>query len=163
MENKPTFIVRAYQPSDNPALRALLTEQQAYEHSIDPYTREPDDILIETYFADGMRWLVEENGAIFVAEVDNKVVGFVSVIIEANDDMLTSFVEYAHITNIIVNADYRGLGAGQRLLSAAEQYARDKGCKHLMIDVLAENMSALKAYQRFGFRDRELLMHKLLT
>lgn len=155
--------IRAYQPSDIVSVKALLAELQDYEHALDPYTREAGQPLMDTYFGQIQQWIAEKNGAIYVAEVEAKVVGFVSMIIETSDNLLTTFTRYAYISDIVVDGAYRGRGIAQKLLLAAEQSARDAGCEHLMIETLAENALALKAYRRFGFRDRYLLMHKALT
>lgn len=155
--------IRTYQTADLPALRALLAEQQAFERSLDPYSSEPTEATIDTYFSDMLGWVPELNGAVYVAETAGMVAGFVCVLILTNNDSWTTIHRHAHISNVIVAAEYRGAGLGQALLAAAEAYARAQGCEHLTIDVLVENALAQKAYQRFGFHAREIQMHKALT
>ena len=155
--------IRAYQPSDIAAIKMLLAELQDYEHALDRHTHAASQPLMDAYFDQIQRWIAEKNGAVYVAEGNDTIIGLVTVIIETSNDLLTTFTRYAYISDIVVGAADRGRGIAQRLLSAAEQFARDQGCEHLMIEALAENALALKAYRRFGFREREILMHKAFT
>ncbi len=117
---------------------------------------------MDRYFVEMMKWVSELDGAIFVAESDGMVVGFVAVLIDNVNEIWTTIARRGYVTNIVVGAAQRGQGIAQRLLQAAEDYARLKGCDHLLLDVLAENAPALKAYRRFGFYAREIQMHKPL-
>jgi ribosomal protein S18 acetylase RimI-like enzyme len=156
------MIIRLYQASDHPAVRALIAELQGYERSLDPYTVEPDEPVVDSYFAQMMDWVAQKEGALFVAEIEHRVVGFVTIIIETNDELLTTFRRYGYITDIVVSAGYRGQGIARMLLLEAEAYTRGKNVTELMLNVLAENPLALTVYERFGFRNREILMHKRL-
>lgn len=56
-----------------------------------------------------------------------------------------------NIHDIVAHADVRGSGVGQALLAWAEGRARELGCCKLTLEVLANNRSALQAYERAGF------------
>lgn len=53
--------------------------------------------------------------------------------------------------DIVVHADYRNRGVGQALLAHAEAVAKETGCCKLTLEVLSNNLAALKTYQRAGF------------
>lgn len=57
-----------------------------------------------------------------------------------------------NVHDIVVHAAWRGRGVGQALLAAAEEAARQRGCCKLTLEVLANNRTALAAYDRAGFR-----------
>ena len=61
-----------------------------------------------------------------------------------------------NIHDLVVSANARGRGVGQRLLQAAEDEARARGCCKLTLEVLSKNQVALASYARFGFRAYEL-------
>jgi ribosomal protein S18 acetylase RimI-like enzyme len=45
----------------------------------------------------------------------------------------------------------RGRGVGSALLTAAIQWARERGLHKLSLDVFAHNASAIALYRKFGF------------
>lgn len=57
-----------------------------------------------------------------------------------------------NIHDIVVRREKRGQGIGQALLRWAEEQAGALACCKLTLEVLANNMPALQAYERAGFR-----------
>ncbi len=62
-----------------------------------------------------------------------------------------------HIHSIYVEPSHRGEGIGQRLLEAALEWGRGKGCVEAELNVLARN-PANKLYENAGFEVFELEM-----
>lgn len=58
-----------------------------------------------------------------------------------------------NVHDLAVIPEYRGRKIGHRLLAAAEQQARERGCCKLTLEVLENNGRARTLYERFGFRD----------
>lgn len=75
----------------------------------------------------------------------------------------------AWIHSVWVTPDARGSGAGARLLSAVEEWARSRGSVELRLQVLEHNERAIVAYRRQGFvrtgeaGDGEIVMAKALA
>ncbi|TCS43136.1 GNAT family N-acetyltransferase [Reinekea marinisedimentorum] len=61
-----------------------------------------------------------------------------------------------NIHDLAVNKKFRGLGLSQKLLAAAEQTARDRGCCKVTLEVLSGNDVAKNSYRKFGFADYQL-------
>ncbi|MEM9798440.1 MAG: GNAT family N-acetyltransferase [Pseudomonadota bacterium] len=57
--------------------------------------------------------------------------------------------ETGHISELWVSADRRGEGLGRRLLEAAEDLVRQKGCRRLHLET--RNPSAEAIYARLGY------------
>lgn len=108
--------------------------------------------------------IVRQNrGQIFVAEVAASVVGFVCVRLEhEEDEYLSSLVDYAYISDLVVLPSHRGQGYGTTLLQKAEEFARQKGMTMLKIQVLVKNQQATSVYLHAGFRPYELALLKQL-
>lgn len=70
--------------------------------------------------------VIENGGAVVVAEVDYKVIGF--SVIEAEP-----FDEYRELSYIHVSAPYRGLGVGKALMDETKKQAVILGAKKLYI------------------------------
>lgn len=82
-----------------------------------------------------------------VAEVDQKVVGYCGVWI---------IVDEAHITNIALLPDYRGLRLGEALLGRIIELARELGTLRITLEVRVSNVRAQNLYRKFGFEDGAL-------
>jgi ribosomal protein S18 acetylase RimI-like enzyme len=69
-------------------------------------------------------------------------------------------IEYAFISDLVVLPAYRSQGIGRLLLQAAEAYARAQGAASLELTVLVKNESAVRLYNRYGFRGYHYLLKK---
>jgi len=61
-------------------------------------------------------------------------------------------LDEAHVTTIAVDPDFRGMGIGNRLLTALEERALRHGCRRMTLEVRASNHVAQRLYRRHGFR-----------
>lgn len=61
-----------------------------------------------------------------------------------------------NIHDLVVSAEFRGLGISQKLLQYVEEVATEKGCCKITLEVLEGNQVAKKAYLKFGFAGYEL-------
>jgi len=53
----------------------------------------------------------------------------------------------------------RGQSVGRDLIYAAEQWAREKGCREMASDTWLENESSIAAHLRLGYQEVERLVH----
>lgn len=110
--------------------------------------------------ADGSFFSVENPpGAHLVAEVNGRAVGCLRV------KPVTSLPENAHVLGIAglaVAPDARGRGVASALLAAVEKHARGSGARKLSLRVLSTNDTALRLYERSGFRREGTLRDEFL-
>jgi ribosomal protein S18 acetylase RimI-like enzyme len=59
----------------------------------------------------------------------------------------------AYVERLVVSPSFRRLGMGRRLLSAAEDLARDRGKEAIGLHVTADNLPALRLYESEGYRE----------
>ncbi len=88
-----------------------------------------------------------QSSLLWVAEIDppgegSKVVGMV---------VIWQILDEAHIATLAVHPDFRRQGIGENLLLNALDGALDRGAKHAMLEVRANNWAARKLYKGFGF------------
>ncbi len=79
----------------------------------------------------------------FVAKVGPTVVGYSGVMLVAED---------AHVTTIAVDPRWHRHQIGTRLLANIARDARERGAKHLTLEVRVSNEAAQHMYRAFGFR-----------
>lgn len=82
-----------------------------------------------------------------VLEVDQRVVGYCGVWIIADE---------AHITNIAILPEYRGMKLGEALMGRVLELARDLGALRITLEVRVSNVRAQKLYRKFGFENGAL-------
>lgn len=77
-----------------------------------------------------------------VVEVDQKVVGYCGVWI---------IVDEAHITNIALLPDFRGMRLGEALMARIIELAKRIGAMRMTLEVRVSNVRAQSLYRKFGF------------
>lgn len=58
----------------------------------------------------------------------------------------------ARLYSIATRSEARGMGVGSALLAAAEDAARQRGCRRLRLEVRVDNQAAVRLYERLGYR-----------
>lgn len=154
-------IIREYRPEDTPYVHACFVELQDFLHRLEPNILEGH--AAGKYFDFMLARCTETAGKVFVAEVDSQVVGFVCVFGKVPyEEFDEEPIEYAFISDLVVLPAYRSQGIGQLLLQAAEAYAQAQGATSLELEVLVKNESAVRLYNRYGFRGYHYLLKKNL-
>jgi ribosomal protein S18 acetylase RimI-like enzyme len=90
---------------------------------------------------------------------DGKRLGFVHM--RAGKDGVTD-EPCGYVSLLAVEEESEGLGIAQRMMDAAEAWARARGYRFLSLDVFADNRRAVEFYERRGFRSETLRMVKPL-
>jgi ribosomal-protein-alanine N-acetyltransferase len=76
------------------------------------------------------------------ARIADQVVGYVGLFLTPPD---------ADVQTLTVAGDWTRRGIGARLLAVAIESARSLGCKHMFLEVRADNAAAVGLYRKFGF------------
>lgn len=99
-----------------------------------------------------------EPGAMYVAKVDEKVVGSISLtfnpsaeIDEQEPDVEITQKDIMYIHIFTVHPGYQRYGIGSQLLDFAQKFAGSEGAKALRLYVWEKNSVAIKAYEKNGF------------
>jgi GNAT superfamily N-acetyltransferase len=143
-------------------LRSCLIELQDFERTLEPALPAGKD-MADAYLDILLKRCSGNSGNLFVAEVDQGVVGFVGVVVggsppEPDEEQSP----YGCVSDLVVLSAYRGLGIGRALLERAETYARNSGAALLGINVFTRNQAAAQLYREFGFNDYRIQLIKRL-
>jgi GNAT superfamily N-acetyltransferase len=84
-----------------------------------------------------------QEGPVWVALRDGAVLGTVAAVVKG---------ESAYVRGMAVLPAARGLGAGAALLREVENWALSQGCGRLFLSTTPFLASAIRLYERFGFR-----------
>jgi ribosomal protein S18 acetylase RimI-like enzyme len=69
----------------------------------------------------------------------------------------------AYVEILVVAEEAEGRGIGKALMAYAEQWAQARGCREVVLDVFANNPSAIAFYERIGFVPDHIRMSKPLA
>jgi GNAT superfamily N-acetyltransferase len=94
-----------------------------------------------------------------VAERDGRVVGMAGTHLERTYE---ADGQCARIMSFVVGSKERGRGAGQALISAVEDWARDRGAADVMLTTHERRAGAHEFYGRLGYDRTGYRFHKRL-
>ncbi|MCA0993769.1 MULTISPECIES: ribosomal protein S18-alanine N-acetyltransferase [Guptibacillus] len=77
-------------------------------------------------------------------EVGEEVAGYCGVWV---------IIDEAHITNIALHPEYRGMKLGEALLNKAIHFAKSRGALKITLEVRVSNIVAQNLYRKFGFEE----------
>lgn len=156
--------VREYQESDRTGFVKLMEQLMDYIASIDDLKRIRRMPGFSESFAQRMlQKIAEDNGIIYVAELDSELVGVVvgTMPEQSKEDQLEHVPsKFGEVLELVVKAGYRGKGIGTMLMNKLEEYFRENNCSILGVGVLAPNKDAHRLYVKLGYKDRSFYMTK---
>jgi diamine N-acetyltransferase len=107
--------------------------------------------------------IMDENVGLFVAELNERAVGFVHAVIR-DTPALPIFVSrrYAIVDGIGVRSDMRGGGIGRMLMNRIHEWAMAKGAIAIELNVHEFNKGAIRFYRKLGYDTVSQKMSRLL-
>jgi len=146
------IVIRAYESKDEQAIWHCIEKLQEHLVSVDRWNAEriPANDFGRRYVADLLKQIAKEEGRIFVAESEGKVVGFIAGIIrrfmEDDASCLAPSIN-GRILELFVEEGFRGQKIGRRLMEAMEEYFKEKGCRLVRVEAFAPNGVARQFYE----------------
>ena len=148
--------------SDLPALRQCAVELQDFERALDPRLPEGEK-MADAYLEEIFDRVRKFAGKFFLAEIDGRVVGLVTVLGAYRlEEPSATPAPFAYVDDLLVLAKYRGQGIGKALLDEAEAYARRCGRASIRLRVKGGNHPARAFYSQAGYGEYELELEKRL-
>jgi GNAT superfamily N-acetyltransferase len=148
--------VRPFKPADRDAIMGLAPR---FAIGIAPW-RDPEAMMAAARgWIEGSIAAIGPERTVLVAEnTQGRCIGFVSV---GGNTNFTGEVQ-AYIGELAVAEHAEGRGVGSALISAAEEWARDKGYKLVVLDTGAANVRARAFYARLGYVEESVKLAKVL-
>ena len=139
-----TVTIRKAAPTDRlqvAAMRVALWPDGPFEEHLDEF-----DKLMATEVSGTLP------AATFVAEYTKGVlVGFLDAGMRSHADGCDVRQPVAYVEGWYVREDLRNCGIGRGLVHAAEDWAREQGCREMASDALIDNPQSLAAHEALGF------------
>lgn len=110
-----------------------------------------EEVISKEYFE-----ILVKNEEIYVAKLQNEIVGYVIFNIKEKENPSMRYRKQLNIDAICVDEKYRGKGIGTKILESVKEIAKSKECTDLYLTVNQENENAIKAYEKFGFKVKNI-------
>ncbi len=104
--------------------------------------------------------VLSSSGAVFVAEISKpNLVGFAEISIRSDHVEGTIELPVPYLEGWYVDSEYRGMGIGKALITAAEGFAADMGFKELASDAELANELSISIHKSVGFKEVGRTVH----
>lgn len=145
-------------------IKDLLVDLQNYLIDIDDWhTQILPNNYRDDYFEMDLELINKQDGKIFLAIENDKIIGLVLGVVNLNDeiDKLTNdCAKTGNVLELIVKNSSRGQGIGKLLLNKIENYFKNINCKRINIEVFGPNKSALNFYLKNDYTIRDYIVSK---
>ncbi|HUM26376.1 MAG TPA: GNAT family N-acetyltransferase [Anaerolineales bacterium] len=108
--------------------------------------------------------IADENIGLFVAEMKEKLAGFVHVLVR--DTPVFSIViprRYAIVDGIAVKSEFQKHGIGKMLMDKAQEWAETKDAEFMELNVYEFNRNAISFYEGLGYQSSSRKMRKEIS
>jgi GNAT superfamily N-acetyltransferase/quercetin dioxygenase-like cupin family protein len=154
----PSLRIRSVHESDHDWIISLA--ERFTDFPLLPWRNRDEMLQANTRLIREMLQSPAPSSAVLVAEEEGRPLGFVYV--ARNRDFFTQ-VETAAILSIAVVKEAEGKGIGRFLLEAAEQWARQQGLRHIVLNVFSANERARRLYESMHYQEESVKMVKELN
>jgi diamine N-acetyltransferase len=142
-------------------LLALWEGQYSYHNGLDDtYYVSNSPLLTERFEKHLLKAINNDDPHILVALEDNSLLGFITFNEGEADYFDTKITHYGEIIELFVLDDHRMQGVGKALMSAAENYFKEKGITTIKLQSSSFNETALKFYDKLNYKNRQSLLFK---
>lgn len=142
----PEYTIRPATKADLPALRIAEQAVIAWERHFDPHlAKDP----ITYYDLDNM--LGRDDVLLILAEIGQQLVATGYILRRANKPF-EAHSHHGYIGFMYTAPGHRGKGLASAVLARLRLWAKEKGLEELRLEVYDQNTSAIRAYEKAGFR-----------
>ncbi len=140
--------IRLATKSDVPVICDLYPKLYALMSQMQPLfwkTASPDKQYLENF-------VENENSDIFVAQSDNQIIGFM-LVRQQKTPPYSHLVphNYAYLMDVFVLEEFQNRGLGTLFVDQLMKWAKERQLDFVELNVLSNNTSAIRLYERLGF------------
>ncbi len=110
-----------------------------------------DEVLTKEYFEN-----LIENQQIFIAKLENEIAGYAVFAIKEKESNGMRYRKQLNIEAICVDEKCRGRGIGTLLLEHLKNVGKKQNCTDMYLTANPENENAIKVYEKFGFKVKNI-------
>lgn len=150
--NLDGLVVREARRDDYDSLAVLEQKVIDAERPYNPSLKEKN-----AYYYDIEKLISDQSSRLVVGEVSGDIIATGYVQVRKSKPAL-DHDSHGYLGFMYVAEEYRGLGLNKVILRDLVSWGQQQGVTNFYLDVYAENNSAVRAYEKFGFRGSLLEM-----
>ncbi len=156
MHATPVVHVRRFEPDDRDAVVPLGPRLMIGVAE----WRDSEKVLtaVQHWIESSLASAGADGHAVFVAELDSRIVGVVTV---GERRHFTGETD-GYVGELVTAADAEGRGIARELMVAAEEWTRQRGHTRLTLETGAHNHRAREFYRRAGYEEEEVRLARRL-
>ncbi len=147
------MLIRKATIEDLPVLlqfeQGIITAERPFDSTL-----KPDPI---SYY-DLKAFIITTDVQVLVAEIDGEIAGSGYARIKKTPENYYDFENYAYLGFMYVLPAYRGMGVNQAIIEELKKWAVEQGLTEIRLEVYNDNIGAIKAYEKAGFKKRMIEM-----
>ncbi len=151
-------MIRQATAKDLAVLARMSNKLSLLEHEIDPLIRIMPVAQAKRNYA---KKLHSRNARFFVAEENNKIVGFIYGTISPAPDYLLKHKTTGFLDSAFVEQAYRKQGIGKQLVTTLLAWFASRNTAFIHLTVLAKNVQSVAAWRKMGFDDYVIRMKRV--
>src|SRR5580698_3098452 len=121
-------------------------------------TREEQAQEVDAEFAAGVSGTLPKV-ILMAVDHDGALTGFLEAGLRSHADGCDFALPVGYVEGWFVHEAWRGQGVGAELMRAAEQWAREQGCREMASDALIDNAGSQNAHEALGFEVVDRCVH----
>lgn len=155
------LVIRRAVKEDIPSLERLLYQVARVHSDVRPDLFKAGE---RKYTEDELKGILADNSTpVFAAERNGEVLGYAFCVHKQFvDSNIMTNVKTLYIDDLCVDENARGGHIGTKLYEYVLNYAKENGCYNVTLNVWADNVSAVKFYEKIGMRVQKIGMEKIL-
>ncbi len=157
------MIIREYKLEDREAVGRCALELAESQHRNQPeFWSGSKDVSADACVDSLLNQIKDGKGKLFVAEADGTIAGYVCLTVNDIEDE-PGFIakQNGHVADLVVLKQFQGKGIAGELMTAAERYAKERGCMYTSLVVSSGN-SAIDFYRKLNYEVASEIMRKIL-
>jgi ribosomal protein S18 acetylase RimI-like enzyme len=156
------LILREATVDDYAVLCELFDEVDAlHRDSLPQIFQKPTGTARDQEYCLGL--IADDNVGLFVAEENEKVIGFVhALIIDTQSIPVLVPRRYAIVDNLVVKLEFQNRGIGRQLMNKIHAWIAAKDAESIELNVYAFNQGAIRFYQKLGYDTLSIRMRMVL-
>lgn len=163
MRNEISINFRKAKINDLPIIQSL--DKKLFEYEIKEGFYNSNDFIenwsqlgaVKDYFSN-----LIENQFVYLAEVENKVIGYIIGTIFPEDSITNYKGKSAEIDNIYIDEDYRNSGIGTKFEELFVNWCKKNNVKRIFTTTEISNKIAIDFYKKNGFKEKSTILTKKL-
>ena len=134
----------------------ILSKKEELKYS---ETLNPIDDNKEDYFRYLQKDLKYINRGIFIAIIDEKIVGM--ILAQYFKPLpISLYKKKGYISNLFIKKEFRKKGIGKKLVETVIDWLKRNKTEHVTLEIHKDNKSALELYHKMGFNDYTVKLSK---